>query len=575
VATLTTWLNKIKNKPLVKGECNCTNCRTPKDPRALVQDALEDLFKNRHIPRQFDPAENFNGRDGDFRRYQEGSVEQWRAILRRIHLAHTTNESYGFNTRRHRICDDCGSMYIKGKGRIVKEDVHVCPDCWKRHYMKCKICGEVKDSRNSRRYQKDFDYKTWISHGAPDSDRICSSCFARHFMACNSCGMPLNKEHWVNISLLMGHVRAERDYHILPMGREPRIRLRGDEDVQLEMTKRPYMVLCKHCVEEEIIPCPRCGEDAYKRNMSNAEWGGNVQRLCQTCVEAMIVVKRYNYVPVPKFLTAKAEPIRREALNYGVEIEMERAESDRDLNSIGRDILDWWGSDDMYIKHDGSLEHGFELVSHPFTWSHYLNNKNKWTDYLLYIRDLGMSASYYSTRRSIQTCGFHTHMSQAAFTPVHLYKFVQFFYKKSARALITGIAERDHSDFAKFEGIDLSQAAQMCKDKQNPSGSRYSAINMMGGHAHEQGNAPGDCKTVEVRIFKGDLEPYIFHKNLEFLQSVFEFSSMNPPKGMLVKKYIEHLLLKPDNWRCLLSFIKGCPKINTTYAYVRGMLKGV
>jgi hypothetical protein len=568
VPTLTTWLSKIKNKPLVKGECNCITCRSPKEPRELMLDAVEDLFKTRRIPRQFDPDHDFLGRDVDLRRYHLKSVEQWRAILRRIHLTYTTNKTQGFTKARYRICDDCGTMYRKGKGRIVEEGVHVCPHCWEAWYIKCKCCGEIRSRSNSQRYQKDFSYENWAARN--NESRVCTECFSRYFVCCNSCSMPVDKEHWVNISLLAGNPTEMRDYHVLPRAHPAGVRM---DTFDVDVIQRPWNVLCKHCAEKDIVACPRCGKDSYAKHMRRVPWGGNNVILCKDCQEDMIVVKRYNYTPVPKFLTAKAEPVRREALNYGVEIEMEYNNGTRDLNSVGRDILDWWGGNDMYIKHDGSLDCGFELVSHPFTWSHYLANKNKWTDYLLYIRDLGMNATYYSSHRDTYTCGFHTHMSQAAFTPVHLYKFVQFFYKNSARALITGIAERDHNQYARFEGVDLSQAAQMCKDKQNPSGQRYSAINMMGGHAHEQGG--GDCSTVEVRIFKGDLEPYIFHKNLEFLQSVFEFSSMNSPKEMFVKKYIEHLLLKPDNWRCLLSFIKSCPKINNTYAYVREMLKGV
>jgi len=156
---------------------------------------------------------------------------------------------------------------------------------------------------------------------------------------------------------------------------------------------------------------------------------------------------------------------------------------------------------------------------------------------------------------------------------MHLYKFVDFFYKRNSRYLVNAIAERISRTFARFDSSDHSHLAELSKEKRNYSSSRYSAINLMGGCGPDYGNHP--AKTVEVRIFKGTLEPYAFHKNFEFLQALYEFSNTHTPKEMRIKKFMEYVFDKKKSFKLLADFISTSKSLKNSYNCIRPLIRGV
>ena len=65
-------------------------------------------------------------------------------------------------------------------------------------------------------------------------------------------------------------------------------------------------------------------------------------------------------------------------------------------------------NDHIYIKHDGSIDDGFEIVSHPMTMS-YHKNIMPWYDILIKAVRMG----YVS--HNTDTCGLHVHVNRSAF----------------------------------------------------------------------------------------------------------------------------------------------------------------
>ena len=61
----------------------------------------------------------------------------------------------------------------------------------------------------------------------------------------------------------------------------------------------------------------------------------------------------------------------------------------------------------IYCKHDGSLDDGFEIVSHPATLE-YHTNTIPWKK----ILDEALEMGYYSHNSG--TCGLHVHINRAA-----------------------------------------------------------------------------------------------------------------------------------------------------------------
>jgi hypothetical protein len=88
---------------------------------------------------------------------------------------------------------------------------------------------------------------------------------------------------------------------------------------------------------------------------------------CDDCYNNRLheFIKSYDYKPIPIFY-GSGQP------HYGVELEIdcggEYDGSAEDLNEIANK-----SNEHLYFKHDGSLDDGFEIVSHPATLEYHLN----------------------------------------------------------------------------------------------------------------------------------------------------------------------------------------------------------
>jgi len=588
------WRRVLEQGAFKFGHCNCDTCVVDitDTPEETVTKALLDMFGDAIIPHAYNPNWRFLQRGTAPTHLPFRTKRQWQAVLNSVVeiKKNVLVERYHNPDQWDDICPDCGLLFKVTQGKTNIHNEVVCHNCISQYYVECYHCGDLVQRRGTYEFDPTFSHETWNRQRTNDMRCLCKSCYEEHYIACSGCSMPLDREHWINVSLLMGFNEEEQEITIGVQAPQYDVNI-GDfiTDGDLHIINRPVKVMCPTCKNNYIRPCPRCGRDTYSNNMRSVVVDGRTEHVCLDCENDLVVIHRYDFVTEPKFLGSKNETIRPDGLHYGVEIEVEypdeyqynadthetyRPEGKLTKDAVGKKIIDWWGKGEFVLKNDGSLDNGFEIVTHPFTWSHYLSNKNKWTDFLLYVQSLGLSATYSkpSMNGDHETCGFHVHLSKDAFSYMHLYKFVHFFYKASTRPLINGIADRQSSSFAKFISEDRDNLVKVSKNKCNVSHSRYSAINLMGG-TRGRNNHP--AKTVEARVFRGTIEPFVFHKNLEFCQSLFEFTACHSPKEMMVKKYLLHLMRKPNQWRSLLSYIQGNESINHAYSYVRKTLKGV
>lgn len=573
------------------GKCNCKECEThdgkidsENTPSKNLRIALKEIYGDDFVPGAFDPRRNFISRDCEARNLKGGSKEQYALVFQMCMVRRNMNEEVDASFT---VCNDCGRKHDPAESVQLTEDRVVCDSCFRQYYHTCDICGEIRNRNRATRYSKSQKKDKWTSsrsHRKEDEGWMCEHCYNDKFKACAGCSMPVDKDHWNNVSLPMGYTGDVQRVDVM-VSKDPV--LYDYDTCHFSYTKNsfrrtietPYRVMCNTCTKKMIIPCPRCGNDAYKHNMEEVHWNGDPTWLCSHCAADLVIIKRYDYTCAPKFSVVKGERETPNCLYYGTEVEMEypvEYGSDRNGDRIAintsskeaaaEELLDWWGNDEIYLKADGSLENGFEVVTHPFTWSHYLKNRDKWSDFLLYAQTVGLTAP--------QSTGLHIHMSKDAFTYLHLYKFVDFFYKTTTRSLMLGIAERSNNRFARFDKNDRENLVKVSKDKKNSSCNRYSAINLMGG-LEEEGYGNHPAKTVEARIFKGTLEPYSFHKNFEFLQSLYEFAACHTPKEMRVKKYLQYLISKKNSFRFITDFIKTNRNLNHSYNCIRPMMRGV
>jgi L-rhamnose mutarotase len=245
------------------------------------------------------------------------------------------------------------------------------------------------------------------------------------------------------------------------------------------------------------------------------------------------IIRSYNYKPTPKFYKVS----ENDNVYLGIELEVERGDS----NVTHKAMAEMVSNDFLYFKSDGSLNNGFEIVTHPMTISYIKKHKNVWADILNLLRSNKYRS--YDTR----TCGMHIHISKNAFTTWHLYRFMKFFVDNSD--FVTKISQRKIENLDRWAALtddpsestkEYTQETLMYKAKKKRGNSkRYLAVNLQ------------NDNSVEVRIFRGTLNDSSFFKNIEFVQALYDYTKSIPDPDMSLKSF--------------LTFIKD----NNEYPYLR------
>jgi hypothetical protein len=151
------------------------------------------------------------------------------------------------------------------------------------------------------------------------------------------------------------------------------------------------------------------------------------------------VIRSYSYRPNYVFSGA---PQRSPALFLGPEIEVEMSTSrihNYDLETAARLANDRLG-DLGYLKEDGSLSNGFEIIHHPMTYDWAMENF-PWT----MLPELHAAGA-----RGNSTAGIHIHLSRTGFSsPCHIYRWMKFVYRN--REMVQKVAGRQSDQWAKFD----------------------------------------------------------------------------------------------------------------------------
>ena len=119
-------------------------------------------------------------------------------------------------------------------------------------------------------------------------------------------------------------------------------------------------VLCQRCYDNHYTTCERCGHIIHYD--AALYFDDEDYPYCGSCYDVLTkneIIHDYNYKPEPIFYG-------KDNMYLGVELEIERGGESSDN---AQRILDVANSqaEHMYIKHDGSIEDGFEMVTHPMS----------------------------------------------------------------------------------------------------------------------------------------------------------------------------------------------------------------
>ena len=281
--------------------------------------------------------------------------------------------------------------------------------------------------------------------------------------------------------------------------------------------------LCQDCFDDHFERCTTCNAlirrgDTYYRGDTP---------YCAECYQSVGCgdeIMSYYFKPTPIFY---GEGKRF----FGVELEIDGAGEDNDnaaeilhIANVERPLV--------YCKHDGSLDDGFEIVTHPMTLDFHLHNM-PWEQIVEEAKKLGY------TSHQAGTCGLHVHVNRNAFGETEV-------QQDAVIARILYFVEKNWEELLKFSRRTQSQldpwaARYGYKDqpkelldhaKKSAHAGRYTSVNLT------------NKNTIEFRIFRGTLKHNTLIATLQLLDRICD-----------VALFMSDEQVKAMSWT---TFVSGC-----------------
>lgn len=283
-----------------------------------------------------------------------------------------------------------------------------------------------------------------------DGSLLCSDCFTVETVICSHCG----KRIWIEDNS-------------------------GSDSIPL----------CQTCYDNYYTSCTEC-ERIILRSDAYYEDDESEDPYCQECYNSICngkSIKDYYYKPTPIFY---GEGKRF----FGVELEVDEAGEDNGNAESVMYIGNFQGMNHIYCKHDGSLEDGFEIVTHPMTLD-YHTNEMPWESVLRKVRSLGY------TSHQAGSCGLHIHVNRNSLGDTIVEQEatiarILYFFEKHWEELLKASrrSNRQLERWAARYGYKDKPMDILDHAKGGANNGRYSCINLQ------------NTDTIEFRMFRGTLK---------------------------------------------------------------------
>lgn len=414
----------------------------------------------------------------------------------------TEKENTEMENSEVKTCSCCGCI-IEGEGNVVASGDIVCDDCLESEYAFCEECEEYVP----------FDEIQEI-----DGSYVCESCLEYHddrYFRCDDCG------EWF---------RIERWNYRYSGGSSPRIETCNGDNI------------CIGCYENSYATCEDCGEVDHVDNMVFDD----DCYYCESC-SSRKRVHNYSYKPAPKFKTGNSihdvfynaidvkEPV------FGVELEIDDGD---DAQDVAFDLTN--ASEDIYCKHDGSLEEeGVEIVTHPCTLSYHQN-------FLGWDRLCQIARNHNYLSHNARTCGLHVHVGRQQFGETweerdavaaklvilvnrHWDNIVKFSRRK----------EYQLDDWAKKPDFEVGETEEECIENALAlkSNGRYQAVNQC------------NSNTIEFRVFNGTLRYETILATLEFVSNLVRYAMSHSVEEVMGSQWDD--IINVERYSELMEYLEA------------------
>ena len=354
-------------------------------------------------------------------------------------------------------CTNCGE--ISDKNAMYEFDGNFyCEECFLELFTVCDECGCCVPN----------DDITLVNQGCSDERYICTDCLDRICFECDHCDRYYTHSHlWESDSSIS---------------------------------------ICDGCSHHYYI-CYDCESIIHEDNI----YAHRGEFYCQRCYEELSddlssYVNDYYYKPEPEFLGNS-----NDGLYIGVELEVDKGDAIDAAAKISKNY------NDVYLKRDGSLSTGFEIVSHPATLDYHLLDLG-WADIMNICLDNNMRS------HDTSTCGLHCHVSRDFFgetqdeQDLHIAKLILLIDRFWDNCIVP-FSRRNYDNLNRWaakpnlEILDSDTDEEILdKVKKTKHYGRYQAINLQ-----------NEC-TVEFRIFRGTLKLNTFIATLQFVDCICRFA---------------------------------------------------
>ena len=266
--------------------------------------------------------------------------------------------------------------------------------------------------------------------------------------------------------------------------------------------------------------CEGCTQDAYYCEDCD-EWNADG---CDSCAESSSrLIHDYNYRPDAIFHSTD----KNERLFFGIEVEVEAG---RNYELASEYAYRLEALDLAYLKSDGSLNHGFEIVTHPMSHDFFKNEAQELWDTLEQLRT---NDPYKVKAWDTNTCGLHIHISRTGFSGgAHTHRFLNLVY--SNQEFYEKLAGRSSDQWAKFTDIirqDYNRDAE--GNRLLDEHGRYSLTttrsfkNKLSTHFHTDRYSAVNTNnpaTLEMRIFRGSVNSTTIKAQLDLAHASVEYT---------------------------------------------------
>lgn len=375
------------------------------------------------------------------------------------------------NEDNTRECTNCGNTIDDGDELVVNDHAY-CNEC----VFSCHECNDIRDMDDNVHVNGEL----W-----------CTNC-ASYCQRCED-GMPSENSHTVDNEEWCDYCWENYSYYCENC-------CESSSENTTYVGDNPY---CETCFMDNCYYCDDCDESYHNDYPCDCRESNPIEGKCCRGYRASGTIHDYSCKPAPIF---KGVSKHKMYLGFELETEMPRVDS---ASSFASSAL--LGT--AYLKHDGSISNGFEIVTHPHTHQQYRDNSALLWDTIETLRKDHDARSW-----DTDTCGLHIHLSRDGFSSgAHMHRFIAFVYKNAPHMMkFAGRKTR----FARFNDVytfdEYDRPVFSIKHKVgNPDRNhteRYSAVNTQ------------NPNTIELRFFRGTMKTSGVLSALDLAQAMVEYT---------------------------------------------------